>query len=164
MPKTKTRTKGFSLIELLIVVAIILIIAALAVPSFMHSRMVANESAAVAALRIVNTAQISFSSAYPTVGFASTLAVLGDSGAGCTPPSETNACLIDEGLAGGQRSGYTFTLSNVTGTPSSTYNVIAAPNVVNYSGVRYFCSYSDAVVRVSMAAITTCDGSVSPQP
>jgi len=145
-------------------VAIILIIAALAVPSFMHSRMVANESAAVAALRIVNTAQISFSSAYPTVGFASTLAVLGDSGAGCTPPSETNACLIDEGLAGGQRSGYTFTLSNVTGTPSSTYNVIAAPNVVNYSGVRYFCSYSDAVVRVSMAAITTCDGSVSPQP
>lgn len=164
MPKTKTRTKGFSLIELLIVVAIILIIAALAVPSFMHSRMAANESAAVAALRIVNTAQISFSSAYPTVGFASTLAVLGDSGAGCTPPSETNACLIDEGLAGGQRSGYTFTLSNVTGTPNSTYNVIAAPNVVNYSGVRYFCSYSDAVIRVSMAAITTCDGSVSPQP
>jgi type IV pilus assembly protein PilA len=163
MQKTKTRAKGFSLIELLIVVAIILVIAALAVPSFLHSRMAADESAAVAALRILNTAQISFNSAYPTVGFASTLAVLGDSGAGCAPPTETNACLIDGGLAGGQRSGYTFTLSNVTGTPNSTYSVIAAPNVVNYSGVHYFCSYADAVVRVSMSAITTCDGSVPPQ-
>jgi type IV pilus assembly protein PilA len=163
MQKTKTRTKGFSLIELLIVVAIILVIAALAVPSFMHSRMAANESAAVAALRIVNTAQISFNSAYPTVGFASTLAVLGDSGAGCAPPTETNACLIDGGLAGGQRSGYTFTLTNVTGTPNSTYNVIAGPVNQNYSGVRYFCSYGDAVVRFSMTNIATCDNTIAPQ-
>ncbi len=163
MQKTKTRTKGFSLIELLIVVAIILVIAAIAIPSFLHSRMAANESAAAAAIRTLNTAQISFNSAYPTVGYASSLAVLGGSGAGCTPPTPTTACLIDDNLAGGQRSGYTFTLSNVTGTPNSTYNVIAAPNLVNYSGVRYFCSYADAVVRVSMAAITTCDGSIPPQ-
>ena len=64
------RTKGFSLVELLIVVAIILVIAAIAVPSFLHSRMAANESAAVASLRTLNTAQISYNSAYPTVGFA----------------------------------------------------------------------------------------------
>src|SRR6266853_6623233 len=152
------RTKGFSLIELLIVVAIILVIAAIAIPSFLHSRMAANESAAVAAIRTLNTAQISFNSAYPTVGFASTLAVLGDSGAGCAPPTPTNACLIDANLAGGQRSGYYFTLTNTNGTPNSAYNVIATPILVNYSGVRNFCSYGDAVVRVSMAAITTCDG------
>src|SRR5712692_998806 len=79
----KRRTKGFSLIELLIVVAIILVIAAIAIPSFLHSRMAANESAAAAAIRTVNTAQISYDSAYPTVGYASSLTVLGGSGASC---------------------------------------------------------------------------------
>jgi prepilin-type N-terminal cleavage/methylation domain-containing protein len=155
------RSTGFSLIELLIVVAIILIIAAIAVPSFLRSRIAANESAAVAAIRTVNTAQITYNSAYPTVGFASTLSAL--SGTSCTPPTSSSACLIDTVLGGGQRSGYNFALSNVTGTPSSTYNAIATPIVWNYSGMRYFCSYSDAVVRVSMTAITTCDNTISPQ-
>src|ERR1700722_8880110 len=154
-------TKGFSLIELLIVVAIILIIAAIAVPSFLRSRMAANESAAVASVRTLNTAQISYSSAYPSIGFASTLTAL--SGTSCTPPTSSGACLIDTVLAGGQRTGYSFTLSNVTGTPNSTYNVIASPILTNYSGTRYFCSYADAVVRFSMAAISTCDNTVAPQ-
>jgi type IV pilus assembly protein PilA len=155
------RTKGFSLIELLIVVAIILVIAAIAVPSFLRSRIAANESAAVAAVRTLNTAQISYNSAYPSVGFASTLSAL--SGTSCAPPTSTGACLIDTALAGGQRTGYSFSLTNVTGTPNSTYNFFASPISYNYSGMRYFCSYSDAVVRVSMTAITTCDNTVSPQ-
>jgi prepilin-type N-terminal cleavage/methylation domain-containing protein len=155
------RAKGFSLIELLIVVAIILIIAAIAVPSFLRSRIAANESAAVASLRTLNTAQISYNSAYPTVGYASTLTTLG--GTSCTPPNSTSACLIDTVLAGGQRSGYNFALSNVTGTPNSSYNVIATPILWNYSGMRYFCSYADAVVRVSMTTIATCDDTISPQ-
>jgi type IV pilus assembly protein PilA len=155
------RTVGFSLIELLIVVAIILIIAAIAIPSFLHSRMAANESAAVAAIRSLNTAQISYNSAYPTVGYAATLGAL--SGTSCTPPSSTGACLIDSLLAGGVRNGYSFALTNVTGTPNSTYNVIAGPVNQNYSGVRYFCSYSDAVVRFSMTNIATCDNSIAPQ-
>ena len=157
------RTNGFSLIELLIVVAIILVIAAIAIPSFLHARMAANESAAAAAIRTLNTAQISYNSAYPTVGFAATLAVLSGTGANCTPPTTANACLIDSNLAGGQRSGYNFALTNVTGTPNSTYNAIASPTLVNYSGARYFCSYADAVVRVSLASIATCDGTVTPQ-
>jgi type IV pilus assembly protein PilA len=155
------RSKGFSLIELLIVVAIILVIAAIAVPSFLRSRMAANESAAVAALRTLNTAQISYNSSYPSVGFASSLGAL--SGTSCSPPSSTGACLIDTVLATGQRSGYSFTLTNVTGTPNSTYNFIATPSTWNYSGIRYFCSYADAIVRVSMTAITTCDNTVAPQ-
>jgi type IV pilus assembly protein PilA len=155
------RTKGFSLIELLIVVAIILVIAAIAVPSFLHSRMVANESAAVATLRTLNTAQISYNSAYPSVGFASTMGAL--SGSSCNPPSSSSACLIDSALAGGTKSGYVFTLSDVTGSPTATYNFIASPVLWNYSGIRYFCTYADAVVRVSTTAITTCDNTVAPQ-
>ncbi len=155
------RTKGFSLIELLIVVAIILIIAAIAVPSFLRSRIAANESAAVGALRTLNTAQITYNSAYPTVGFASNMSSL--SGTSCSPPTSTGACLIDTVLAGGQRSGYNFTLTNVSGTPNSSYNFIASPSTYNYSGVRYFCSFADAVIRVSMTAISTCDGTVPPQ-
>jgi type IV pilus assembly protein PilA len=155
------RSRGFSLIELLIVVAIILVIAAIAVPSFLRSRMAANESAAVASIRTLNTAQISYYSAYPSVGFAGTLGAL--SGSSCTPPSSSGACLIDAALAGGLRSGYNFTLTNVTGTPTATYNFIATPVLWNYSGIRYFCSSEDAVVRFNMAAITTCDNSSTPQ-
>jgi len=152
--------KGFSLIELLIVVAIILIIAAVAVPSFLRSRIAANESSAVASIRTLNSAQISYNSTYPTVGYASTLTAL--SGTSCSPPSSTGACLIDTVLATGQRSGYNFTLTNVTGTPNSTYNVIASPTTWNYSGMNYFCSFADAVIRSSTTTIATCDSTVAP--
>lgn len=154
-------SKGFSLIELLIVVAIILIIAAIAVPSFLRSRIAAYETSAVASIRTLNTAQIAYNSTYPTVGFASSLAALG--GTSCTPPTSAGGCLIDTVLAAGQKTGYSFTLTNVTGTPNSTYNVIATPIVWNYSGMRYFCSYSDAVIRYSITTITTCDNTVSVQ-
>jgi type IV pilus assembly protein PilA len=157
------RTKGFSLIELLIVVAIILVIAAIAIPSFLRSRISANESAAVAAVRTVNTAQITYNSTYPTVGFAASLTALAGTCTGTTQiPTSAAACLIDSQLATGIRGAYSFTLSNVTGTPATNYNIVAAPVLQNYSGVRYFCSYADAVVRFSLTTITTCDGTASP--
>lgn len=155
------KEKGFSLVELLIVVAIILVIAAIAIPQFLRSRIAANESAAAAAVRIVTSAQISYSSAYPSVGFASTLAILG--GASCSPPSSASACFIDDSLAAGQRSGYNFVLSNVSGTPASGYNLIATPSALNSSGTKYFCANEDSVIRFSYSAISTCTTSISAQ-
>ena len=154
------KQKGFSLIELLIVVAIILIIAAIAIPNLLRARIAANESSAVASIRTLNTAQISYNSAYPTVGFSSSLANL--AGTSCTPPSSTGACLIDTTLAAGTKSGYTFSMTNVSGTPASTYQAIATPLTANQTGVRSFCSFADAVVRYSMAAITACDTTIQP--
>ena len=119
------RAKGFSLIELLIVVAIILIIAAIAVPSYLHARIEANESSAVGSVRTVNTAQITYNSSYPTAGFATSLSAL--AGTSCTPPTSTGACLIDTQLASGSKSGYTFTMQGAAGTPNVSYQFIATP-------------------------------------
>jgi len=156
------REKGFSLIELLIVVAIILIIAAIAIPNLLRARISANESAAVGALRTLNTAQISYSSTYGTVGFAGTLSYLAGTTCATVAPTSANACLIDSALGSGTKSGYKFTLSNTSGTPAGSYNVIASPVNPNQTGVRYFCSFADAVVRSGSASISTCDGTVSP--
>jgi len=155
------KQKGFSLIELLIVVAIILIIAAIAIPNLLRARIAANESSAVASVRTINTAQISYNSSYPTVGFAATLGAL--SGTSCSPPASTGACLIDTQLSSGTKSGYTFVLGNVTGTPAETYSIVASPAVASQTGVRYFCSFADAVVRYnSTTAIGTCDTTQNP--
>src|SRR5215472_1785459 len=113
------RTRGFSLIELLIVVAIILIIAAIAIPSLLQARIAANESSAVASLRTINTAMITYNSTYPSQGYAATLATLGPDANPCTP-SSTNACLIDSSLAGGWKSGYNFAATG--GAPQNGAN------------------------------------------
>ena len=157
------KQKGFSLIELLIVVAIILIIAAIAIPNLLRARISANESAAVGALRTLNTAQISYNSTYPTVGFAGTLSFLAGTTCASTSPTSSTACLIDSALGGGTKSGYVFSLTGVSGTPAGTYQFIASPLGVNQTGVTYFCSFSDAVVRSSLSSITSCDGTISPQ-
>jgi prepilin-type N-terminal cleavage/methylation domain-containing protein len=155
------KQKGFSLIELLIVVAIILIIAAIAIPNLLRARIAANESSAVASVRTVNTAQITYNSTYNTVGYAAALSSLG--GSSCAPPSSTGACLIDTQLAGGTKSGYSFTMQGASGTPNSSYQILAAPLQPNQTGVRYFCSFADAVVRVNpTAAISSCDYTQSP--
>jgi type IV pilus assembly protein PilA len=152
--------KGFSLIELLIVVAIILIIAAIAIPNLLRARIAANEASAVASLRTLNTAQISYNSSYPTVGFATSIGAL--AGTTCTPPTSAGACLIDTQLASGSKSGYSFALSGTSGTPNSSYTFIASALSPNQTGVRYFCSFADAVVRFSATSLTTCTYSTSP--
>ena len=155
------KQKGFSLIELLIVVAIILIIAAIAIPNLLRARIAANESSAVASIRTINTAQISYNSAYPTVGFAA-LSALSGSCTGNTLPTSAAACLIDSQLASGSKSGYTFTSTASGGPPASSYVAFANPQTQNTTGVRSFCSVADAVVRYTTAALSTCAGTETP--
>jgi type IV pilus assembly protein PilA len=155
------KQKGFSLIELLIVVAIILIIAAIAIPNLLRARMAANESSAVASIRTINTGQITYNSTYPTVGFAAALTNLGGL-APCTP-SSTTACLIDSVLASGTKSGYRFTAASAGGPPAVTYFATATPITLNQTGIRSFCSFEDAVVRVqptgaAIGSEATCQG------
>ena len=156
------KQKGFSLIELLIVVAIILIIAAIAIPNLLRARIAANEASAVASIRTLNTAQISYNSAYPTVGFAAGLPAL--SGTSCAPPTSAGACLIDTQLSSGRKSGYSFAMAVTAGTPNAGYQASAAPQVANSTGVRYFCSFEDAVVRSGAASLagSACVNTVAP--
>lgn len=142
--------RGFSLIELLIVIAIILIIAAIAIPNLIRAKIAANESAATGSLRTINTAEMSFLNAYPSSGYAS-LAALGSGGAHPCVASSTSACLIDDNLATATvapgKSGYIF----VGNGNMSTYFASATPTVANVTGVRSFCSVEDSTVRVDTA-------------
>ena len=160
------KQKGFSLIELLIVVAIILIIAAIAIPNLLRARIAANESSAVGSVRTVNTAEVAYNSAYPTVGFANSLTNLSGTCSGTTVPTSTSACLIDSVLAGGSKSGYSFQADagGGSGTPLGTYSVDAQPTQANQTGVRYFCSAADGVVRYGTSTFTgaACQSTGTP--
>ena len=150
------KENGFSLIELLVVVAIILIIAAIAIPNLLRARMAANDSSAAASIRSINTAEIGYYAAYPGIGFPATLATLG----GATPctPGIATACLIDNVLSAGTKSGYNFAAASVAGGPPTvSYEASAVPVTVNQTGIRSFCSFEDAVVRTQPtgAAIAT---------
>jgi prepilin-type N-terminal cleavage/methylation domain-containing protein len=152
----RSKQKGFSLIELLIVVVIVLVIAAVAIPNLLRSRMSANEASAVASVRTIITAEIVFSTTY-TVGFSGNLPSLGDGGAtaNCIPPaipSANSACLIDPILAGGTKSGYSFTYLPTGGTANTTYYTLNADPIAAGFGQRHFYTDATDVVRANPSA------------
>jgi len=155
------KQKGFSLIELLIVVAIILIIAAIAIPNLLRSRMAANEASAVGSIRTINTSAVTYSSTYPNVGFPPSLAALGGA-APCTAVS-TAACLLDQVLAAGTKSGYTFKWVTDGLTPSVGYSVTATPVSIGNTGQRMFCSDMSGVIRFDPSGATCTAASLALQ-
>ena len=150
------KQKGFSLIELLIVVAIILIIAAIAIPNLLRSRIAANEASAVGSMRTINTAEVTYASTYPTVGFA-TLTQLGGSGG-----SSAGAGLIDSVLAAGTKSGYVFVATPADASSTgvlTTYTIVGDPQN-SQTGQRHFFSDQSGVIRFNTAG--TADVNSTP--
>ena len=165
------KQKGFSLIELLIVVAIILIIAAIAIPNLLRSRIAANEASAVGSLRTINTAQVTYASTYPAQGFATSLAILGGTG---TSSSSAGALLLDNvlgsatgggtgsGSSSNVKSGYQFWVTASGTQPVPTYSSNANPVTVDQTGKRYFYSDASGVIRYNTTATGHLDRFLAP--
>jgi prepilin-type N-terminal cleavage/methylation domain-containing protein len=143
---SKGKSSGFSLIELLIVVAVILVIAAIAVPNYLRSKMRANEATAVENIRTITTATVVYNTTYD-IGFAPSLAALSGSS---TIPDQTQSGLIDVVLGAGSKGGYSFTYSVTAKDPAGNvtdYSVNADPIIIGSSGERHFYSDQSAIIR-----------------
>ena len=143
----RKQQKGFSLIELLIVVAIILIIAAIAIPNLLRSKIAANEASAVGTLRTINTASVSYSTTFGN--YPAALTNLGPS----TSPTSTAADLVDAPVASGVKSGYNFTYSSPS--PYQQYSITANPVTLGVTGQRYFFTDQTGVIRYNLSTNST---------
>jgi type IV pilus assembly protein PilA len=143
---------------LLIVVAIILIIAAIAIPNLLRSKMAANESSAVGSMRTINTAEVSYVTAYPNQGFSVDLPSLGGV-APCAVATTAGACLIDNTLAlataaGTAKSGYYFQYASA-GAPPNTYTINGLPSLAGSTGQRGFFTDQTGVIRYAITGAAT---------
>jgi type IV pilus assembly protein PilA len=155
------KQKGFSLIELLIVVAIILIIAAIAIPNFLRSKMASNEASAVSSLRSINTAEVAYYSTYSSQGYSTNLSSLGGA-APCAVATTVASCLVDNVLANASgaatgKSGYYFNYAPgaAAGGLTTTYGVTALPSTPGSSGQRGFFSDQSGVLRYALTGAAT---------
>jgi len=164
--------RGFSLVELLIVIAIILIIAAIAIPNLLRAKIAADEASAAASVRRIATAEFAYNGAYPAIGYALDLASLGGPATGCSPTS-TSACILDSLLSSGTKSGYLLGAAGFSssGGVNDSFVASSAPQAFDITGVRNFCIVSDGVLRsqagtsggVPAPDVSTCNGYATAQ-
>jgi prepilin-type N-terminal cleavage/methylation domain-containing protein len=151
--------RGFSLIELLIVVAIILVLAAMAIPNLLRSKMSANEASAVSSMHTIVTAQAGYALTYPQIGYADQLSKLATP-AGGNPADSNAAGYLDPNLGCSSqpctKSGYKFSIENVSGSPVSAYQVISVPIVPGQTGVRGFCSDQASRLTYDPSGTSAC--------
>ena len=141
--------KGFSLIELLIVVAVILIISAIAVPSFIRSRMRASEASAISSVRLIDTAAVTYSTTYPDAGYPALLPSLGGP-SGCAGTS-AQACMIDDTLAQGTKAGYTFAWTGDGATPSVAFTLTATAQMMGSTGQSMYCTDQTSLIHIEIS-------------
>ncbi len=155
---------GFSLIEMIIVVAIILIIAAIAIPRLLKSKMAANEAAAVQSLRVITTAQVTYDAIY-NQGYAPNLISLGPPPPG-SQATAAHADMVDEVLASSIRNGYSFVYVAIdaagNGKPSA-FTVNANPVSPGQTGERYFFVDQTNVIRYALGGPANPSSTPVPQ-
>jgi type IV pilus assembly protein PilA len=158
---------GFTLMELLIVMAVILILMLVAIPSMLNVTIQAHETSAMASLRAIQAAEVQYSSNFPANGFACSLSALGGTASSGAPTPQA-AQMLQSTLASGQKDGYTFAVTNCTKTTGSnnqdmftSYEITAVPQTVGRTGHRGFCMDMSGEIKVDMAGGTNCTVPIS---
>jgi type IV pilus assembly protein PilA len=161
IPEINRRESGFTLVELLIVMSVILILMTLAIPAMQSVVRRGNETSAISSLRMLNEMEGQYNSTYPQHGFSCSLTSLGGK-VGSAAPSAESAQLINDDLASGSKSGYTFTITGCSKTTNNnidqynSYQINAVPNSVGHSGNRGFCTEENAQIRFDPKGGTNC--------
>lgn len=156
-----TLEAGFTLMELLIVISIMIILMLIAIPNMLNLKEHANETSALQSLRAIQEAETTYNATYPQEGYACSLAALGGEGKS-TPPTAQEAQLIPNGLAAGQKSGYTFKITNCTKTTVNnhdmytSYEVTAVPQAIGKTGNRGFCLDMAGNIKADPKGGTDC--------
>jgi type IV pilus assembly protein PilA len=155
------RQHGFTLMELLIVMSIMIILMLIAIPNFISMKAQADETSAIQSLRAIYQAQIQYQTDFPANGFACALPALGGN-ASAGPPSATAAQVLQGDLATGQKSGYTFNIVNCTKVTVNnqdmytSYEATAVPQSIGKSGHRGFCIDQAGEIKADPAGGTNC--------
>ena len=161
----RNRQRGFTLMELLIVMSIMIILMLIAIPNFISMKASANETSAMQSLRAIYQAQIQYQTSFPANGFACSLAALGGN-ASAGPPSPTAAQVLQGELSQGQKSGYTFNIVNCTKVTVNnqdmytSYEVTAVPQAVGKSGHKGFCIDQAGEIKADLSGGTNCTQSI----